>query len=638
MAYGRKSISNRLSRYVLLISAGLFVVVTMLLGFLTRRIIERVSEAVAAKDLELAVSEVEKVISEVERAVDNVDWFVERNSRVQSFMKEATRELVTANPNIIGSAVAYEPDYFPGKRWVAYYTFIDARTKEINTIPMGNPDYDYPMLDWYRVPRLYDKPMWSEPYFDEGAGSQRMATYSKPLRDTSGTFFGVITSDISLEWLAGRIRDIAPDAASYAVLVSANGTYIAHPDSSKVLNQTVFDVTAAMGDSTALAMARDMVAGNRGSGRFNAGSDDDSYAAYGPLSNGWSVLLVRSYAAAFIYLYEFNLFLGLFIVLGLIGMYLGCRRVIRRQTMPLVEFSQSAMTIAKGNFKARIPEVRTKDELLTLHDSLVYMQQSIKEYIAELKVTTSSNERYESELNIARNIQMAMLPQNFPTLEHASLYAMVQPAKEVGGDLYDFVAADDALYFMAGDVSGKGVPAALLMAIARAAFRFIGALGLPMDEVMRRVSDCLCDGNKSAMFVTIFAGRIDLKTGELRYCNAGHNPIVVIPPSGEAYFLHAKPNLAAGLFEGFPYQSESLMLQPGTRLVIYTDGVTEAEREDYSQFGEERLLKWAGELNPDVTDRAAVLDLYARVKDFTRGTDQNDDITIMSVLYGKQQQ
>ena len=628
MAYGRKSISNRLSRYVLLISAGLFVVVTLLLGFLTRRIIERVSEAVAAKDLELAVSEVEKVITEVERAVDNVDWFVERNSSRQSFMTEATRELVSANPNIIGSAVAYEPYYFPRKRWSAVYTYIDAETKELKTIPMGNPDYDYPQLDWYRVPRLHDKPMWSEPYFDEGAGSQRMATYSKPLRDTTGRFFGMITSDISLEWLAGRIRDIAPDGTSYAVLVSANGTYIAHPDSTKVLSQTVFDVTAAMGDSTALAMARDMVGGKRGSGRFNGGSSDDSYAAYGPLSNGWSVLLVRSYASAFIYLYLFNLFLALFIVLGLIGMYLGCRRVIRRQTMPLVEFSQAAMTIAKGNFKATIPPVKSKDELLTLHDS-------INEYIAELKTTTASNERYESELNIARGIQMGMLPRNFPQLDQCSLNAMVQPAKEVGGDLYDFLVAGDALYFMVGDVSGKGVPAALFMAIARAAFRFIGPLGLSMAEVMSRVNNCLCDGNKNEMFVTIFAGRLDLKTGLMTYCNAGHNPILVVPAGGEAYFLHARPNLAAGLFPDFPYQGEELLLAPGTRLVLYTDGVTEAEQSDHSQFGEARLKEWAAGLNPAVSSGSATIDLYSRVKNFTRGADQNDDITIMTILFDK---
>ena len=635
MAYGRKSISNRLSRYVLLISAGLFVVVTLLLGFLTRRIIERVSEAVAAKDLELAVSEVEKVITEVERAVDNVDWFVERNSSRQSFMTEATRELVSANPNIIGSAVAYEPYYFPRKRWSAVYTYIDAETKELKTIPMGNPDYDYPQLDWYRVPRLHDKPMWSEPYFDEGAGSQRMATYSKPLRDTTGRFFGMITSDISLEWLAGRIRDIAPDGTSYAVLVSANGTYIAHPDSTKVLSQTVFDVTAAMGDSTALAMARDMVGGKRGSGRFNGGSSDDSYAAYGPLSNGWSVLLVRSYASAFIYLYRFNLLLGLFIVLGLIGMYLGCRRVIRRQTMPLVDFSQAAMTIAKGNFKATIPPVKSKDELLTLHDSLVYMQKSINEYIAELKTTTASNERYESELNIARGIQMGMLPRNFPQLDQCSLNAMVQPAKEVGGDLYDFLVAGDALYFMVGDVSGKGVPAALFMAIARAAFRFIGPLGLSMAEVMSRVNNCLCDGNKNEMFVTIFAGRLDLKTGLMTYCNAGHNPILVVPAGGEAYFLHARPNLAAGLFPDFPYQGEELLLAPGTRLVLYTDGVTEAEQSDHSQFGEARLKEWAAGLNPAVSSGSATIDLYSRVKNFTRGADQNDDITIMTILFDK---
>ena len=430
-------------------------------------------------------------------------------------------------------------------------------------------------------------------------------------------------------------KKTAGQIASYAVLVSANGTYIAHPDSTKVLSQTVFDVTAAMGDSTALAMARDMVGGKRGSGRFNGGSSDDSYAAYGPLSNGWSVLLVRSYASAFIYLYLFNLFLALFIVLGLIGMYLGCRRVIRRQTMPLVEFSQAAMTIAKGNFKATIPPVKSKDELLTLHDSLVYMQKSINEYIAELKTTTASNERYESELNIARGIQMGMLPRNFPQLDQCSLNAMVQPAKEVGGDLYDFLVAGDALYFMVGDVSGKGVPAALFMAIARAAFRFIGPLGLSMAEVMSRVNNCLCDGNKNEMFVTIFAGRLDLKTGLMTYCNAGHNPILVVPAGGEAYFLHARPNLAAGLFPDFPYQGEELLLAPGTRLVLYTDGVTEAEQSDHSQFGEARLKEWAAGLNPAVSSGSATIDLYSRVKNFTRGADQNDDITIMTILFDK---
>lgn len=635
--FGRRSIANRLSRYVLLISAGLLLTVTVLVGLFSRRLIEKGAAQMAEKDLQLAISDVEQVIAEVETAVGNIDWFVQHNSGDSLFMYEATRELVTANVNIIGSAVAFEPGYFPGLHWFAPYSYIDDDSGEMKTIQMGNASYDYHNLDWYHYPKLHDEASWSEPYFDAGGGGQRMATYSFPLKDTLGRFFGVLTSDISLEWLSDHIRNIQPYAGSYATLVSAKGIFIAHPDSSKVLSQSIFDVAASREDTTMLAVARNMVDGNSGSARFGIPGASEFFAVYGPLSNGWSILLVNSYALVFRYIYLFNVVMGFLLVVGLIAMYFGCRKVIRKQIAPMVEFSFSAMNIAKGNFKASIPEVTTKDEMLTLRNSLDYMQQSINDYIAQLKTTTASKERYESELNIARNIQMSMLPQNFPRRRELALHAMVQPAKEVGGDLYDFIELDHAVYFLVGDVSGKGVPAALFMAIARAAFRFIGAMGLPLEEIMTRVNNCLCDGNENEMFVTIFAGRIDLESGMMDYCNAGHNPIVVVSPGGEASLLRAKPNLAAGLFEDFPYEGERLQLAPGTRLVLYTDGVTEAEREDKSQFGEERLLQWAGQLNPSASADAATLDLYAQVRHFAQGADQNDDITIMSILLNQKQ-
>lgn len=637
MLTGRKTIANRLSRYVLLITAGLFLFITLLIGVFSRALIERVTVNVATAELDVAIRDLEKSVSEVESAVDNVDWFVQRNSRSQDFMYEATRELVLSNPSIIGSAVAFEPYYFKGQRWFAPYTYIEEKTGEVHTIQMGGPDYDYPELDWYRVPRLHDKAVWSEPYFDAGGGSRRMATYSMPLRDTTGAFFGILTSDISLEDLSDRLQVITPYGDSYMAMVSARGVFIAHPDSTKILNQTIFDATAKMSDTAALVIAREMLRGRKGSARVRGDNGQDYFAVYGPLRNGWSVLLVNSYASVFKYIYAFNAILAFLVLIGLAGMYFGCRKVVRRQTMPIVEFSQAAMTMAKGNFKARIPEVRRNDELLTLRNSLAYMQKSLNEYLAELKLTTASNERYESELNIARGIQMGMLPQDFPQMDDCSLHAMVHPAKEVGGDLYDFIKVGDSLYFLVGDVSGKGVPAALFMAITRAAFRFVGALGLPMDEVLRRVNNCLCDGNKNQMFVTIFAGRIDLKTGEMEYCNAGHNPIVVISPGGKASFLRAKPNLAAGLFEDFPYEGERMRLERGSRLLLYTDGVTEAERADKSQFGEDRLLQWAGSLLPGVSADASTIDLYAKVRSFTQGADQNDDITIMSILLKQNQ-
>ena len=632
----KKNFASRLSLYVLLISAGLMLVVTILLLVFSNMAIVKESSLMAEKSLDNTVLEVEQVIIEVERAVDNVDWMIQEHLDDEKFLVEVTRQLVASNPNIVGSAVAFEPGYYKGRQYFSPFTYKGDVTGELYTKQLGGEDYDYPILDWYQIPKLLDRPYWSEPYYDDGGSSQRISTFSMPLKDTAGVFFGVVTADVSLEWLSKRVTSLKPYDNSYAMLIGRNGSYIAHPDSSKVLNETVFTSALEMQDTSALAIGRLMLSGVKGESKF-MNDDVKSFAVYGPLSNGWAMSLICDYRDVFEDAILANTVFGIMIFLGLVGLYFGSRKVIRSVTMPIVEFSNSAMTIAKGNFNASIPEVKTRDEIRKLRDSLDYMQQSINSYIAELKTTTASNERYESELSIARDIQMSMLPQNFPRRDDCDIYAMVQPAKEVGGDLYDFIVVGNSIYFLVGDVSGKGVPAALFMAIARTAFRFVGALGLPMDEVMSRVNNCLCDGNKNEMFVTIFAARLDLETGEMEYCNAGHNPIVVIAPDGSASFLRAKPNLAAGLFEEFPYQKETALLELGTRLILYTDGVTEAERADKQQYGDEALLKWADGLNSSASAYASTLDLYSSVKAFTRGAEQNDDITIMSIVFENKQ-
>ena len=250
----------------------------------------------------------------------------------------------------------------------------------------------------------------------------------------------------------------------------------------------------------------------------------------------------------------------------------------------------------------------------------------------ELETTVTANERMESELNVARAIQMGMLNTKFPE----QLYAMLCPAKEVGGDFYDFSPKDGKLYFAIGDVSGKGVPASLMMALTSVIMRFVSGLGLPINTMLERINNSVCNANSNGMFVTLFVARLDIRSGQMEYCNAGHNPIVVIPPEGDPFFLKAKPNLAIGLLGDFHYEGESLELKPGTRLVAYTDGVTEAERADFSQFGNDRLLDWACEIaqqGESVKDKEVVESLYQSVKTFANGAPQNDDIAIMSLKY-----
>lgn len=326
----------------------------------------------------------------------------------------------------------------------------------------------------------------------------------------------------------------------------------------------------------------------------------------------------------------------LHVVMGVVGLaslaaiFFACRAVINYMTRPVSELSKAVLEMAKGDLKAQLPEIKSEDEMRRLHDSFQTMQNSLIDYIEELKTSTAINERNKSDLDLARKIQKGMLVKEFPPF----MYAMLHPARIVGGDLYDFTLKGDQLYFAIGDVSGKGIAASLVMAITRVMLRFVVGMGLPLDETLRRINDEFSATNETGMFVTLFVARLDLKTGHMDYCNAGHNPILVVPPDAEPYYLHSKANIAMGLFGDFAYEAEQIDLKQGTRIIAYTDGVTEAEKADLSQYGEDRLLEWAKnimETSPEMSQMNIVENLYDSVKDFAEGNTQNDDITIVSL-------
>lgn len=237
----------------------------------------------------------------------------------------------------------------------------------------------------------------------------------------------------------------------------------------------------------------------------------------------------------------------------------------------------------------------------------------------------------DSELTIASKIQEGMLSKKFPEKNIIDIHATMSPAKEVGGDFYDFQIKGDCLYFAIGDVSGKGVPAAIVMAITKHAFRMYNGLHLTMDGLVSQINNSISKDNEVGMFVTLFVGRVNLKTLEFDYCNAGHNPLVNISSQGHAQFLDVKTNVAVGVVEDFPYESQHLVLEKGSCLLLYTDGVTEAERKSKELYGNERLLAWAN--SHDITKNAtdSCNDLYNDVIQFANGNEQNDDITIMTI-------
>lgn len=623
------SISQRLSRRILRISFLVFLLAIVVVAIFSYIAIREEVKTTATKSVDNVILEVEKSLTEVQTVVEILSGQEKRYA--QKEVADLISSVVNGSELITSCALAFEPfkgynnsfKCMPLALWLP-----QADTLEFKQL--GDLNYDYRTLDWYQIPRLLGKSVWSEPSYDSEGTGKIVTTYSKPLYDRKGEFIGVLKTDVDLEWLNEIISEMKPYANSYMTVIGRNAAFISHPDKDKILRETIFSIAEAEEIPMLKTIGMRMLSGEENFVKVKNGLNG-YYGAYAPFQNGWSALMVCSFKDMFKPLNDIVKYLLVVVVAGLVTLYFASRKTIRRVTAPLTEFTYTAMNISRGFFNAALPEVDSDDEIKHLHDSLMYLQLSINRYIKELKASTASNERYESELNIARQIQLNMVSTDFPESEDFDLHAMVSPAKEVGGDLYDFFVKDRWLNIAIGDVSGKGVPAALYMAILRYAYRFIANMDFQLKDVMETINRNVSEGNDTGMFATMFVARINLDTFEMEYCNGGHNPIVLVTPEGEAGFVKAKSNIAVGLFPDFRYEGERIQLERGSRLILYTDGISEAETVDFSQYGEGRILDFASSLTGDMASSAVTESLMASVREFTGNNEQNDDITVLTV-------
>ena len=324
-------------------------------------------------------------------------------------------------------------------------------------------------------------------------------------------------------------------------------------------------------------------------------------------------------------------------LIGLLVLFGCCAVAIYRMVKPLHLFADSAMSIADGNLDTPLPEIKSEDELLQLRNSFEYMQVSLKQYIEDLKQTTATKEHMLSELTIAHDIQMGMITKDFPQREDIDIFASMTPAREVGGDLYDFVIDGDEVFFIVGDVAGKGVPASLYMAVTRTLFRNLASNYQSAANVVREINRAIATANEQFLFVTLFVGVLDLKTHILTYCNAAQNAPVLIPPDGECQLLQTEVNLPVGVVDHYNYEEQQVTFAPGTALLLYTDGLTEAVNSHRKLFGEERLLACMETCReqqaPDI-----VAYLQQQVKLFADGKEQSDDLTMLYLRHNERAQ
>ena len=324
-------------------------------------------------------------------------------------------------------------------------------------------------------------------------------------------------------------------------------------------------------------------------------------------------------------------------IIGLASLFVFCTWAIYRMVKPLQQFAESAISIAEGNLDTPLPDIQSEDELLQLRNTFEHMLHSLKQHMIDLQTTTASKERLQSELTIAHDIQMGMIPTVFPQRQDLDLYASMTPAKEVGGDLYDFILEGDELFFIIGDVAGKGVPASLYMAVTRTLFRNLAGNYQSAANIVREMNHAIASTNDTYIFVTVFVGVLDMKTHYLTFCNAAHNAPVMISAEGECSLLEVDTNLPIGVEDRYHYEEQQVDFPPGSALLLYTDGLTEATyfSKDGSRklFGEHRVLHDV-EKNSKASAIEVIDFLKQHVAVFADGTEQSDDLTMLFVRHG----
>ena len=594
------------------------------------------------------------VFSTVEVAVSNNMPEVEENIDNDQRQYFAVEHLLRLNPNIMGAAVAYNPDYEP-KKGLAFSPYAYRDSSGIHTKQLNTQEYDYLHQEWYTKPIAEGKGTWSEPYIDEGGGEVMMITYSQPIINSKGEIYAIQTADIALDWLNDFMQELDSTAfeglelfvetggnkENYSFIVTRKGTFVAHPDETKLLNQSLYDYLAETGNPKAITKAKKIIEDDKPIPYFSF-TDTNGVKCFMFLTKidhtDWMMCHVVPFKQI---LFPASVFVSIFVILMIIGLIIVsfvCRSAIRRGTKPITQFAESADEIASGNLSAELPTIKTKDEMLRLHNSFETMQKSLIQQIEETKSANEEKGRIESELNIARGIQMSMLPKTFPPFpdrNDVEIYGQQNPAKEVGGDLYDFYIRDEKLFFCIGDVSGKGVPASLVMAVTRTLFRTISFKEAQPERIMFGINNAMADNNESNMFVTLFLGVLDLPTGRLRYCNAGHNSPLLIGDQ-RIGLIPCSPNVPLGVMPDWKFNQQETTIDLGTCIFLYTDGLTEAENIQHEQFTEERMI--------DVTQESShqpqqlIEQMINAVHQFVGNAEQSDDLTMLAIQYTKPQE
>ena len=671
-----RSFSKRLTRWIALTQLIVMGLASYWIFILSKNFVLMEEASNHRGSLTAVNAKVGQALSMVSTATSNRVDEIEENLDRPDKLADIMNEVVAQNPTIRSCGISFIDGYYPQKgRWFCPYA-VRVDDGKIERRIIGSASHDYLKAEWFIEALEADSSYWSKPFFDGTDSITPLVSYMVPVKDKRGKTVAILGSDLSLDWIRERLfGGVYSDNDSVHInfrnnterhrsdggfvsidwrgvtkkfIIDDDGTFLVHPDKKLVIKENYFELAKTTTDTIDDHVGHQMVAGKTGTHTENHGIliksfkffDSDYlpvYMFYEPVKNtNWSIASVVPSLMVDILAIGNGVTMIVLIAIALfITRFVG-RRVIKRATKPLKQLAESADEVARGNFNAALPQIKHNDEIRVLRDSFEGMQHSLKNYIEELKETTASKAAIEKELKVAHDIQMSMLPKTFPPYPERNdidIYGTLTPAKDVGGDLFDFYIRNELLFFCVGDVSGKGVPASLVMAVTRSLFRNISNHISEPDLIVKTLNSAMAEGNEASMFVTLFLGVLDLKTGVLKYSNAGHNSPLVI--GQDVQTLRCDSNVPIGVLNDWDYSCQEIRLEPQTTVFLYTDGLNEAENITHAQFSEKRIISVLYSMLAEEKNQPEKLvkRLSESVHVFVGDAEQSDDLTMLAVKY-----
>ena len=572
-----------MSAIAIILLAGALIELMSLLQFrYTHRLMETELDYRTESELTLKAVFIKSLLGSHEKMVNNYLWAIQRQIHNPDATYGILQRLVSTNPDVMSSFVAFVPGYYPDHNELLEPCAI-RMGDSIFTKEVGGNGYLYTKREFYTLAVENNTSSWTDPYLDSIASGERVTTYAVPLHDSTGKTAGVFGIDLSTQGIIDTLNTRHNYPSTFFLLLNEDGRLISQPDSTHTQASDVAEVVKLINDSTyerkhsSTEHSKVITFQDKEKGKGYA------YYAFMRGKPHWQLVMVC---------YDNEVF--------------GKLNRMRRY-MLLMSFAALSL--------------------------LAFILYRVNQYVRRLHQSNLSRERTDSELRIAQNIQTEMLPSQNISRSDIEVNGRQITALEVGGDLYDYFIRDEKLFFCIGDVSGKGVPSSLVMAVVHSFFRSLSMHDTNPARIMQVINETACEGNKTNMFVTLFIGVLDLPTGRLRYCNAGHDAPLLINHGVKPLTVNA--NLPVGLFDDVKYVQQSEQLENGTTMFLYTDGLTEASNPSRQLFGLQRIIDGIQQcLEEGTTSPTELMDtLYQRAVQFADGAKQSDDLTMLAIHY-----